>query len=255
MDGEFFIPCGDAQKLFHAIKEALDQITRLVAMLVVAAWRSSVGSGWNDRLRVRGYHPLHQGITVVALVRQHRSGLRRLVQQRPRLRDVSLLGAGQGEPQGVAERIDTAVDFGSEPATRAAQSLWAVFFLAPVACWWARIAVLSSITSSRSRSALMAANNRSNTPALVQRENRVNVVCQLPSSAGISRHGAPVRPIHSTASRNNRLSFAVTPQSPALPGNWSLIRSHWSSRNIFRFMSPTPSISWTSSLNLIVNTA
>jgi hypothetical protein len=61
----------------------------------------------------------------------------------------------------------------------------------------------------------------------------VYVACQLPSPGARSRHGKPVRAIHSTASTNSRLSLAVTPRSVALPGTKSLIRSYWSSRSNF----------------------
>ena len=54
----------------------------------------------------------------------------------------------------------------------------------------------------------------------------VYVVCQLPSSGGKSRQGAPARAIHKTASINCRLSAAVTPLSLALPGNIASILTH-----------------------------
>src|SRR5215207_5216660 len=41
----------------------------------------------------------------------------------------------------------------------------------------------------------------------------------LPKSLGKSRQGSPARTRNSTASRNSRLSFAVTPLSDALPGS------------------------------------
>lgn len=66
----------------------------------------------------------------------------------------------------------------------------------------------------------------SHRPRLHQRLKRVYVVCQLPSSAGRSRHGEPVRAIHRTASINRRLSAAVTPLSLALPGNIASIFAH-----------------------------
>jgi hypothetical protein len=50
---------------------------------------------------------------------------------------------------------------------------------------------------------------------------------QCPNSSGKPRQGDPARAIRSTASTNRRLSFAVTPQSPALPGKKSLMRSHF----------------------------
>ena len=65
---------------------------------------------------------------------------------------VGLFGAPQGESDRVAQRINDAMNLGSETAARAAQSLRAVFFLALAACWWARTAVLSIITASSSRS-------------------------------------------------------------------------------------------------------
>jgi hypothetical protein len=52
-----------------------------------------------------------------------------------------------------------------------------------------------------------------------QRRNRLKTLFQLPNSAGRSRQGNPARIRHSTASRNRRLSFAVTPRSDFLPGN------------------------------------
>jgi hypothetical protein len=45
------------------------------------------------------------------------------------------------------------------------------------------------------------------------------------------RQGEPVRAIHNTASTNRRVSFAVTPQSPALPDRKSWITSHLVSLN------------------------
>jgi hypothetical protein len=36
---------------------------------------------------------------------------------------------------GIAERIDQSVDFGGQPAARAADRLFAVFFRAPALCW------------------------------------------------------------------------------------------------------------------------
>src|SRR4051794_5743067 len=60
---------------------------------------------------------------------------------------------------------------------------------------------------------------RSKTIARTQRRKRVNTLFQWPNSGGRSRQGNPARARHSTASRNSRLSFAVTPRSDFLPGN------------------------------------
>jgi hypothetical protein len=81
------------------------------------------------------------------------------------LRDVGLLGAGEREAERVAKGICSAMDFTAETTARAAQRLWTVFFWAPAACKWARTAVLSKKTSSKSRSPLTTVNTRSQTPA------------------------------------------------------------------------------------------
>jgi hypothetical protein len=67
--------------------------------------------------------------------------------------------------------------------------------------------VESIINCSRSAS-LSGAAKRARAPALLQRENRVYVVCQPPNSSGKSRQG--------------------------LPGSNCSIRSHWSSRITLR---------------------
>ena len=51
-----------------------------------------------------------------------------------RQRRIAQGDAGEREADRVAERIDETVDLAAEPAARAAQSLWVVFFLAPAAC-------------------------------------------------------------------------------------------------------------------------
>jgi len=117
------------------------------------------------------------------------------------------------------------MNLGAQPAPRAPECLRAVFFLAPAACWWARATVLSMSSAFKSTPVRTAAMIRCHTPFLSQREKRVYVACQLPNAGSKSRHGLPVRAIHSTASINRRLSFAVTPQSVALPGSTFLIRS------------------------------
>lgn len=255
MSGQFFISRGYPAELLEPVETSLHQITGLIAMPVTPASCFSVTARRNNHLRLLRFDPLHQCIRVIALVGNYCLRAGRLLKQRWRLRDVGLFCAREGETDRVAEGVDDAMDFCAKSAARATQSLLAVFFWAPAACWWARIAVLSSITSSKSGSLLMAWKTRSQTPLLAQREKRVKVVCQLPSSEGKSRQGAPVRPIHKTASMNRRLSLAVAPGSDALPGNRSLIRSHWSSRSNCLAMPPTPLVSWRHSLQSIVNRA
>lgn len=255
MSREFLVSSGNTPKLFELVEEALNQIARFVTVSVIFTQRYAIGSRGDDRFSACSLDPLNQRIAVIAFIRKHSLRVRCFFKQFSHLSNVCLLRAGQGKPDGIAEDINDAVYFGSKSAARTTQSLRAVFFLTPAACWWARIAMLSSMTSSKSRSWLSTSDRRFQTPFLVQRANRVTVECQFPSSEGKSRHGAPVRPIHNTASINKRLSRAVTPQSLAFPGSKGAIRAHCASRSTKRFIIPTPSASWFNSLTLIVNTA
>ena len=65
----------------------------------------------------------------------------------------------------------------------------------------------------------------SKTPFPVQRRKRTKSLFQLPNSDRRSRLGNPVRTRQSTASNNRRLSAAVLPGEPCLPGGMSLIPS------------------------------
>ena len=113
----------------------------------------------------------------------------------------------------MAQRIHREMDLGTQPAPRAPEGVRAVFFWAPAACWWARTIVLSMSSASKSASWRIAAMIRGHTPFLPHREKRVYVACQVPNAESKSRHGLPVRAIHSTASIHRRLSFAVTPRN------------------------------------------
>lgn len=256
VSNKFLIARGDTSELIEFIEKTLDQVACCIAMSVVSAWRPPVGARRNNRFSGHGFNVLNQGVAIIAFVREYSLSVGRFIQQLNGLSNVGLLRTGQCE----AERIDDGVNLGAESAARAAQSLRAMFFWAPAACWWARMAVLSSMMSSKSRSWLAASSTRSHTPLAAQREKRTYAECQLPNSAGKSRHGAPVLAIHKTASINNRLSYAVMPQSVTLHGNNGAIRAHWSSRSTRRSTAGLPciatllSVSCSNSLTLIVNT-
>lgn len=237
MHRQLFIPRSDAAELLDATEVVFDQMSGLVTMPIIVARCGAIGTRRNDCCGFLRADTFDQRIAVVAFVGNHRFGLGYAGDEVLRLRDVGLLGASEREGDWIAQGVDERMDFRAESAARSSQSLRAVFFWAPAACEWARTAVLSSITSSRSCSLLRARNTRSHTPFLAHRAKRVNVVCQLPSSGGKSRHGAPVQPIHNTASMNRRLSWAVTPTSLALPGSKDAMHCHWSSRNTLRFIS------------------
>src|SRR5262252_7762622 len=87
---------------------------------------------------------------------------------------------------------------------------------------------------SKSGSRDNSAKIRSKTPLSAHRRKRFHTEDQLPNAAGRSRHGAPARTIHNTASTNRRLSSPDRPGSPSLPGRRAAMRSHWASFNNVR---------------------
>ena len=74
---------------------------------------------------------------------------------------------------------------------------------------WTLTIVPSIIAYSKPESAANSLNMRWKTPALTHRRNRLNTEFHLPNAPGSSRHCAPDRPIHSTASMNRRRSPPV----------------------------------------------
>src|SRR5205823_11208701 len=146
------------------------------------------------------------------------------------LGDVRLVGRGHEQLDGVAEAVEAAVDLGPEPAPAAAKRLIVLaaspvpFFLAPAAHGWARTAVESRISRSRSGSR-RAARIGSQRPFSAHRSNRRHWLFQFPNRGGRSSHGMPVRATYRTASMNSRLSLATPPCCPRWPGSRGLIRS------------------------------
>ena len=134
----------------------------------------------------------------------------------------------------VAERFDQGMNLRGQATARAADGLGAISFWAPAACWCTRITVESRNTSSTSASVAHSLKTLSHTPLFCQRAKPRYTLFQGAKSSGRSRHGAPERAIQSTASTNRRLSAAVRPRSPGLPGSRWKIRSHWSSRRLKR---------------------
>lgn len=189
----------------------------------------------NDRARAPLREEFDQRVCIVSLVR-HDGLCRNSLDQCLGLRDVVRLTGGQSPTGQLPQAFDQRVNLGGQPATRAAQRLFPVFLGAPAACWWAWTIVESKKISSKSASMTNAENTRCHTPLFDQRAKRMYTLFQTPNFSGRSRHGQPVRATHNTASTNCR---SVLPGSLGLPGNICSMCYHWSSRNIFRTISPT----------------
>ncbi len=164
---------------------------------------------------------------------------RQAVDQRFRLRHIGRLTRRQDQPDRQSQPVHCGVDLGAEPASAAAQLLIGLasgavrFFLAPAAQGWARITVESRISHSTSGSC-NTSNTAIQTPFRVQRSNRLQMEFPLPKRSGKSRHGAPVRAIHSTASKNRRLPLLTRLGSPARTGKRDSIRTQSASEIAWR---------------------
>jgi hypothetical protein len=139
------------------------------------------------------------------------------------------LACGQDKANRIAQRVDACVDLRAQTAARTPDRLIFAPPFAPAACWCARTMVESMIRYSKSGFSTNALKMRSQTPFLAHRRKRWNTLFQRPNSFGRSRHGAPARANHSTASTNRRLSSPCRPLSPSLPGTSRSMRCHCAS--------------------------
>lgn len=154
--------------------------------------------------------------------------------QRRNTNTVVALAGQQRKAHEVSQRIDESHDLGRQAAARFPYGLIESPPFAPAPCWWTRTMVPSIIAYSKSGSSERDWKTRSKTPFRAHRRKRRKVEFQLPNPGGRSLHGAPVRTIHSTASRNRRLSRPERPGSLDLPGRAGAIRSHCESVRIWR---------------------
>src|ERR1700694_3451771 len=103
---------------------------------------------------------------------------------------VADLAPGQMKCDRQAVEIGLEMDFAREPAPRTSERLILLPPFAPAAETWARTTVLSNICT-RAAVGLVSARswkNTSNTPARLSRQNRFQMLFQLPNSAGNARH-------------------------------------------------------------------
>src|SRR6185312_8478811 len=240
MDGAAVVARGDVSEVFELVEEAFDAVTQPIGEAVVGYLDFAVAFGGDHGLRAGLVDEFSQGIVVVRFVGDD-AGRGSTGEKLGRGRAVVGLPFGQDEAQRPALGVGEGVDFGGQPSSGTPQSLGFGPPFPPAACWWTRTSVVSSIRYWLSGSAVSESNTRSHTPALAQRVKRLCTVFHLPYRSGRSCHHAPDRRTHKTAFTNNRLSAAVRPRSPALPGKRWAIRCHCASESSYRpTMTTTP---------------
>jgi len=106
---------------------------------------------------------------------------------------------------------------------------------APALCWCAHTQLLSTPSSCRSASMPSSCNIFSNSPVFCHSLNRPYTVPHAPYRSGRSRHGAPVRMIHTTPFSACLSSLLGLPSLPdRRPGKYFSNRSHSCSVNSCR---------------------
>src|SRR5690348_13741618 len=173
MDGALVVAGRDGPVLLQFGAEVLDQMARLVEVLVVRAQLLAVRLGRDHgRLACPRERLEHSLLGIVGLVGDQR-GSGEVGRQSIGTVEVVRLPRREGEAGRVAERVDQGVDLRAQAAAAAPDRLVATPFLtAPALCWWARTIVLSIMAYSLSASPAKCRKILSQTPLLAQRQER-----------------------------------------------------------------------------------
>ena len=209
-------------------KQILDLVPPLVHLTVMFPRIQPVPPRGNHRLGAALPEFPEQPVRVERLV-PDQSFEGKILQKLRRPHNVVRLTGKDHQPHKIAKRVRNRGDLAGQASPGTADALAAGPPFAPAAFWCAETTVPSTHTHSKSNSSDYALKTRSKTPETAQRRKRLNTLFQLPKRAGRPRRGDPVRIRQSAASRNRRLSAAVTPGSVALPGSMGSIRAHMAS--------------------------
>ena len=136
---------GDAAELLELAEAALDQMALRAEVLVEGVLAGAGRVVGDDSDRALGGDRLGPRVGILGGIGHDDLGGQAL-DQGVSLRIVAALSAGQGEAHGSTQTPDSQVDLGAQATAGAAKGLiFSPPFLAPAACWWARMMVLSPI--------------------------------------------------------------------------------------------------------------
>jgi hypothetical protein len=165
----------EASEVFKLVEASFDPIARFVEVSVVRDDDLARSVGGDDRLHSRLGDLVSEGVAVIGLV-IHESVALDAVDHGRRGDDVMDLTTGEHEAEGASQSVGQHMDLGGQSSSGTPQRL---IFGPPfpvAACWWARTRVVSRMRYWLSRFRIRAANIRSHTPTLAQRENRVDAL-------------------------------------------------------------------------------
>lgn len=116
--------------MLDLIDDPLRQMTFLVSVFVVFSTFFTILSGWDDHFGLHFHNHQEEFFGVIRAIGNQALKFQ-VNHQSFGLRNVKPLASRQAKTYGVAQHIDTHVDFGAEPAPAAAEGLFrlAAFFL------------------------------------------------------------------------------------------------------------------------------
>ena len=131
--GELIIACCDGSKMFEFVEESLDEVTLAIKGKIAWQRNRAAGMGRNDRGDLPVGQKFDEGVGVVGLV-TNQSSRTGILEQRLCADEIVGLSWCEQQLDGITQRIDERVNFGTQSATRSADRLLAVFFRAPALC-------------------------------------------------------------------------------------------------------------------------
>ena len=224
----FLASQGDALEALEATEPLLDASARLVERFCkeggLVLFIGLVGNNRSDAAC-----PCRSPVRLAGIVlvgdRGARDYVRPDVEQGLEVSAVGRFAAGQVEGDQVSATIGFPVDFGREPAARAAKGLACLPPFAPAADTCARTIVESNIWIRCADGLIEASVSKkaSKTPALLNRSNRFQTVFQWPYSFGSARQRTFSTVKKCSASRNRRSSAALRPRRGKHARNTSIV--------------------------------
>jgi hypothetical protein len=119
--------------MFEFVEESLDEVTLAIKGKIAWQRNRAAGMGRNDRGDLPVGQKFDEGVGVVGLV-TNQSSRTGILEQRLCADEIVGLSWCEQQLDGITQRIDERVNFGTQSAARSVDRLLAVFFRAPALC-------------------------------------------------------------------------------------------------------------------------
>ena len=242
IDGLLLISGGKTAVVFKFEEEIFHQMALFVCVPVRFSGMFGDDTAGDHHNSAPLLQPAYKLIAVIAFIGQYQFAVQvKRLQHSLCHADIVSIPTGKQKAQWIPKPIRYRMDFRGQASSAPSDFLVISPFLAPLACWWTLIVVLSSIrvVSSTRSCSIRAKSILSHTLAFVHARNRLYTLCHGPKRSGRSRHGIPVFNQYNIAFSISRLLFPGRPPCGFLSGGKrALILFHCFSLISCLFMSP-----------------